>query len=167
MHRNSYVKRLLQSQEIVYKYLDEISVVKSGVRTKSDQGSKQRSHSNPFPVYGAGGLDRYIDKYVHDQTSVILPGSGSLEKLFYVTEPFYCLGSVFYTVIDTEFINPRYLYYYLSTINLLSLSGQSSGRLGISRANYNKLLLPIPPLNVQCQLIDDLDKFENLHDALS
>ena len=56
--------------------------------------------------------------------------------------------------------NLKYCYYYMSTINFDTTEHK---RLWISR--YSKIKIPIPPLEVQAQIVEKLDHFNDLvHD---
>lgn len=53
-----------------------------------------------YPVYGSGGIMTYISDYVYDKPSVLIPRKGSIDKLYYVEEPFWNVDTIFYTDID-------------------------------------------------------------------
>ena len=80
--------------------------------------------SGKYPVYGSGGIMRYVDSYLYDKPSILLPRKGSLPNIQYAKYPFWCVDTTYYTEIKTEIANPYYLYYYL---RLLDLSQLDSG----------------------------------------
>lgn len=50
-----------------------------------------------YPVYGSGGIMAYIDHYAYNKPSVLIPRKGSIDKLYYVEEPFWNVDTIFYT----------------------------------------------------------------------
>ncbi len=64
-----------------------------------------------IPVYGSGGIMRYGDKYLYDQPSVLIPRKGTLSNIFFVEKPFWTVDTMFWTIIDSSTILPKYLYY--------------------------------------------------------
>jgi len=113
------------------------------------------------PVYGSGGVIRYVDSYIYDRESVLIPRKGSLSNLYYVNTPFWVVDTIFYTKIDENVINPKYFYYYLKTLNLAKMN-TAGGVPSLTRTLLNKILVPIPPLPVQEEIVRILDKFTAL-----
>ena len=52
------------------------------------------------PVYGTGGVMRYIDTFAYNKPSVLIPRKGSIDKLYYVDVPFWTVDTIFYTEIN-------------------------------------------------------------------
>jgi len=67
-----------------------------------------------IPVYGSGGIMRYAEKALYAKESILIPRKGTLTNLFYVTEPFWSVDTMFYTVINEIRIR-KYLFYLLKT----------------------------------------------------
>ena len=88
-----WLQRLLDQYApngVEWKKLGEVLRIKNG----SDY--KQFGHGN-VPVYGSGGIMTYVDTYVYDKPSVLIPRKGSLDKLYYVDVPFWNVDTIFYT----------------------------------------------------------------------
>jgi len=117
------------------------------------------------PVYGSGGVIRYVDSYIYDRESVLIPRKGSLSNLYYVNTPFWVVDTIFYTKIDENVINPKYFYYYLKTLNLAKMN-TAGGVPSLTRTLLNKILVPIPPLSIQEEIVRILDKFTALEAEL-
>jgi type I restriction enzyme S subunit len=73
------------------------------------------------PVYGSGGIMRYAEKALCYKESILIPRKGTLTNLFYVTEPFWSVDTMFYTIINEDCIR-KYLFYLLKTLNLASMN---------------------------------------------
>ncbi|OFQ56298.1 restriction endonuclease [Fusobacterium sp. HMSC065F01] len=119
-----------------------------------------------IPVYGSGGIINYIDTYIYDKESVLIPRKGSIGNLFYVDKPFWTVDTIFYTVIDKDIVIPKYVYYYLSKVNLEKLN-TAGGVPSLTQTVLNKILIPLPPLEEQQKIVDILDRFDNLCNDIS
>ncbi|MCL4584931.1 restriction endonuclease subunit S [Fusobacterium nucleatum] len=119
-----------------------------------------------IPVYGSGGIINYIDTYIYDKESVLIPRKGSIRNLFYVDKPFWTVDTIFYTVIDKDIVIPKYVYYYLSKVNLEKLN-TAGGVPSLTQTVLNKILIPLPPLEEQQKIVDILDRFDNLCNDIS
>ena len=119
-----------------------------------------------IPVYGSGGIINYIDTYIYDKESVLIPRKGSIGNLFYVDKPFWTVDTIFYTIIDKEIVIPKYLYYYLSKLNLEKLN-TAGGVPSLTQTVLNKILIPLPSLEEQQRIVDILDRFDKLCNDIS
>ena len=119
-----------------------------------------------IPVYGSGGIINYIDTYIYDKESVLIPRKGSIGNLFYVEKPFWTVDTIFYTIINKEIVIPKYLYYYLSKLNLEKLN-TAGGVPSLTQTVLNKILIPLPSLEEQQRIVDILDRFDNLCNDIS
>ena len=119
-----------------------------------------------IPVYGSGGIINYIDTYIYDKESVLIPRKGSIGNLFYVDKPFWTVDTIFYTVIDKDIVIPKYVYYYLSKVNLEKLN-TAGGVPSLTQTVLNKILIPLPPLEEQQKIVDILDRFDKLCNDIS
>ncbi|TCO06965.1 restriction endonuclease subunit S [Natronoflexus pectinivorans] len=70
------------------------------------------------PLYGSGGIMRYVEKAIYDKPSIMIPRKGSLNNLFYEDNPFWTVDTLFWTIINEEKVDPKYLFYLLSLHNL-------------------------------------------------
>ena len=62
-----------------------------------------------IPVYGSGGIMRYVDTALYDKKSVLIPRKGSLGNLFFVNKPFWTVDTLFYTY-DYKNLIPKFLF---------------------------------------------------------
>ena len=119
-----------------------------------------------IPVYGSGGIINYIDTYIYDKESVLIPRKGSIGNLFYVDKSFWTVDTIFYTVIDKDVVIPKYLYYYLSKMNLEKLN-TAGGVPSLTQTVLNKILISLPSLEEQERIVDILDRFDKLCNDIS
>ena len=143
---------------VEFKRLGDIVRIKNGKDHKSlDDGD--------HPVYGSGGIMRYANAYAYDKPSVLIPRKGSLGNLFYVDVPFWNVDTIFYTEIDESQVLPRFLYFFLTTAGLGEMN-QAGGVPSQTQSVLNELRIPVPPLEVQREIVKVLDTFTKLEAEL-
>ena len=144
---------------VEYKRLGDVLVIKNGRDYKSFK-------SGNVPVYGSGGIMAYIDTAVYDKPSVLIPRKGSLEKLYYVDKPFWNVDTIFYTEINTELVCPKFVYYWLAKQHLERLN-KAGGVPSLTQAVLNKVTIPVPPLEIQREIVRILNNFAELTGKLT
>ena len=154
----SYLEKLLDGVEVAWLPLEEVAKIKHGKDWK-------KLGDGDIPVYGSGGVMGYVDTYAHDKPSVLIPRKGSITNVFYVESPFWNIDTIYYTEINTSMVVPKYLYHFILTVDLMALD-TGSGRPSLTQAILNNLQIPIPPLQVQQEIVDILDKFTKLEAEL-
>jgi type I restriction enzyme S subunit len=132
-------------------------------KIKYGKDHKKLSEGN-IPVYGTGGIMRYVDAALYDQKSVLIPRKGSLGNLYFVNEPFWTVDTLFYTEIDEVQILPEFFYYKLKTYDLTNMNVGSAVP-SLTTAVLNQIELELPPLDIQTKIVKILslldDKIEN------
>ena len=113
------------------------------------------------PVYGTGGIMTYTSKFAYDKPSVLIPRKGSIDKLYYVEEPFWNVDTIFYTEINEEQAIPKYVFYCLENEHLEELN-TAGGVPSLTQAVLNKVKVYIPSLNEQKEIVSKLDKLYSL-----
>ena len=114
-----------------------------------------RDHKNldngNIPVYGSGGIMRYVDSFIYDKPSVLIPRKGTLSNLFLVSEKFWTVDTLFWTIIDETIVSPEFLYYQLLTKNLVDMNVGSAVP-SLTTTLLNELRLKIPSLETQSSI---------------
>ena len=87
-------------------FLEELLQIKNG----SDH--KNLPDGN-IPVFGSGGVMRYVNKAICNEESILLPRKGTLSNIQYTNEPFWTVDTLYYSIINKDKVVPYYLYYYL------------------------------------------------------
>ena len=153
----NYIDRLVAElcpDGVDYRPLGEVAKIKNG------KGYKDFLPGN-IPVYGSGGVMTYVDTFAYDKPTVLIPRKGSLGNLFYLEEPFWNVDTIFYTEIDESCVIPKYLFYVLRSAELEKLN-TAGGVPSLTQKVLNKVLIPVPPLEIQEAIVEILDKFTNL-----
>ena len=129
------------------------------VKIKNGKGHKMLSNGK-FPVLGSGGIMRYVDKFLYDKPSVLLPRKGTLDNIQYCDVPFWTVDTLYYTEVNTNLANPYYLYRYLSLLDLSNLDS-GTGVPSMTFDNYYGLKIFLPNIEKQtkiAQILQTLDK---------
>ena len=117
------------------------------------------------PVYGTGGIMTHVDTPAYSKPSVLIPRKGSLSKLYYVDCPFWTVDTIFYTEIDEKSVIPKFLFYFLSTMHLEEMN-QAGGVPSLTQTVLNGIRIPVPPLEIQREIVRILDNFTKLEAEL-
>lgn len=142
-----------------YCELSEVLTIKNGKDYKA-------YGEGDIPVYGSGGIMTYIDKSAYNNPSVLIPRKGSLDKLYYVDTPFWNVDTIFYTDIDDSKAIPKYIYYCLQKEHLERLN-TAGGVPSLTQSVLNKVVIPVPPMEVQSEIVRILDTFTELTTELT
>ena len=74
-----------------------------------------------IPVYGSGGVMRFVERPLYEHESVLIPRKGSLNNIIYVNQPFWSVDTMFYT--EMKLCNvAKYVYFYLKSQNLAAMN---------------------------------------------
>ena len=107
----------------------------------------------------------YVNKCAYDKPSVLIPRKGSLDKLYYVDTPFWNVDTIFYTEIYTNIVEPRYVFYCLRKEHLEQYN-TAGGVPSLTQTTLNKIRIPVPPLEIQREIVRILDIFTELEEKL-
>ena len=112
-----------------------------------------------IPVYGTGGIISYINEFLSNDESILLPRKGSLSNIIYVNQPFWTVDTMYWTYVNKEIVLPKYLYFYLK---LLDLSSRDSGSTlpSMTFDAYYELEVEIPNIKEQKKILDLLNPIE-------
>ena len=99
-----------------------------------------------IPVYGSGGIMRYVDQYLYNKESVLIPRKGSLNNVMYINRPFWTVDTMFYTRMKIEGI-AKFIYLFMSPKDLLSMNSGSAVP-SMTVDILNKIQIITPPINI-------------------
>lgn len=118
--------------------------------------------SNGYPVYGANGKIGFYNTYTHEHPTVMITCRGATCGTINISEPkSYINGNAMALDNLKDTVHFKYLYYYLSQYefkNVISGSAQPQ----ITGQGLQNVTLPLPPLHIQEQIADTLDKADDL-----
>lgn len=109
---------------------------------------KVLSDTGTIPIYGTGGLIGYATESLYDKPSVLIGRKGTIGKVKYVDHPFWTVDILFYTIINTDIVLPKYLYYVMSLIDLNNYN-EGTTIPSLRTETLNRLVFSIPPIEDQ------------------
>ncbi|MCD7823904.1 MAG: restriction endonuclease subunit S [Oscillospiraceae bacterium] len=135
--------------------LSELATIKYGKNQKA-----VASENGSVPIYGTGGLMGYATEFLYDKPSVLVGRKGTIDKVRYVTHPFWTVDTLFYTIVNDDVIRPHYLYYLLS---LLDLNQYNEGTTipSLRTDTLNRIEFDVPDLTVQDEILSVLEPIED------
>lgn len=123
--------------------LSELATIKYGKNQK-----KVLSEDGNIPIYGTGGLMGYATMALYDKPSVLIGRKGTIGKVKYVEHPFWTVDTLFYTIINTNIVIPKYLYYVMSLIDLNNYN-EGTTIPSLRTETLNRLEFDIPSIEEQ------------------
>lgn len=132
------------------------------------QGGKDYKHlgKGDVPVYGSGGIMTYVDGFSGQGPSVLLPRKGSISNIFFVEGPFWIVDTIFSTQIDESRVLAKFFYYVLRNLRIERLNTSNAARPALTRKVIDRIRIPVPPLEVQREIVRILDLFTSLEAEL-
>lgn len=95
-----------------------------------------------YPVYGSGGIMRYVEKPLFTGESVLIPRKGTLNNVIYVNGAFWSVDTMFYTKMLRPNI-AKFVYHLVKSKDLASLnSGSAVPSMTTSILNAIQLYIP-------------------------
>lgn len=114
----------------------------------------------PFPLYGSGGIMRYVEKPLYSEASILIPRKGTLSNLFFLDKPFWSVDTMFYSIINKQLAFPKYLYYTLKTFDLASLNVGSAVP-SLTTEVLNDVLVSVPDIETQTAIAEILSSLDD------
>jgi len=106
-----------------------------------------------YPVYGSGGIMRYVERPLYDKESVLIPRKGTLNNVMYVNQPFWSVDTMFYTEMRLPNV-AKFVYHFVKAKDLASMNAGSAVP-SMTTDILNAMEVAIPPASV-------LEEFESL-----
>lgn len=135
-------------------FLSDLVTIKYGKNQK-----KVVSEYGNVPIYGTGGLMGYATDFLYDKPSVLIGRKGTISKVKYVEQPFWTVDTLFYTVINTDLVIPKYLYYVMIQLDLNNYN-EGTTIPSLRRETLYNLEFDIPPIDEQKKIISCLKPLE-------
>ena len=134
--------------------LSDLATIKYGKNQK-----KVLSDSGNIPIYGTGGLMGYATTALYDKPSVLIGRKGTIGKVKYVEHPFWTVDTLFYTIVNTDIVLPKYLYYVMSLIDLNNYN-EGTTIPSLRTETLNRLEFDIPSLEEQGTILSCLNPID-------
>ena len=134
--------------------LSDLATIKYGKNQK-----KVLSENGNIPIYGTGGLMGYATTALYDKPSVLIGRKGTIGKVKYVEHPFWTVDTLFYTIVNTDIVLPKYLYYVMSLIDLNNYN-EGTTIPSLITETLNRLEFDIPSLVEQETILSCLNPID-------
>ena len=135
--------------------LGELVQIKYGKNQK-----KVFSEEGTIPIYGTGGLMGYATEALYDKPSVLIGRKGSIGKVRYVDHPFWTVDTLFYTIVNTELVLPKYLFYLMSQMDLNAYN-EGTTIPSLRTETLNRLEFDIPSIEEQKEVLSYLEPIDD------
>ena len=112
-----------------------------------------------YPVFGSGGVMRYVDSFLYNKPSVLLPRKGTLNNIQYANKPFWTVDTLYYTEVNEKKVNAYYLYNYLKLLDLSNLDS-GTGVPSMTFDSYYNLTVKLPSLEIQNKVAKSLSHID-------
>ncbi len=127
--------------------------------------AKNKRNPGIYPYYGANGIQDYIDSYIFDGDFVLVGEDGSVINKDNTPVVNWASGKIWVNnhahVLQTKNeLKLKFLYFYLQTIDVSYCVAGTPPK--INQENLKKIAIPIPPLEIQQEIVKILDQFSLL-----
>lgn len=125
----------------------------------------KKLNDGKFPCLGSGGIMRYVDSYLYDDESILIPRKGSLNNIMFQNSPFWTVDTMFWSKIDKSKVFPKYLFYQLTLIDYENLNVGSAVP-SLTVPVINEIEIQLPPLPEQKAIASVLSSLDDKIDLL-
>ena len=128
--------------------------------------SKEIKESGKYKVYGANGVIGFYDKYNHEEQEILVTCRGATCGTINFSEPqSWVTGNAMVVhPKDEKVLNQRYLYFVLESSDLSkTITGAAQPQ--ITRASLSPFKIPLPPLEIQEQIVGELENYQKVIDG--
>ncbi|MDL2317697.1 restriction endonuclease subunit S [Eubacteriales bacterium OttesenSCG-928-A19] len=123
-------------------------------------GKNQMQVEDPngqYPIYGSGGIMGYANDFLCPANTVVIGRKGTINRPIFVDEPFWNVDTAFGLKANEKILFPKYLYYFCEKFDFTQLNTTVTIP-SLTKTNLLKIAIPLPPLPVQQQIADVLDR---------
>ena len=119
-----------------------------------------------FTAYSASGPDGILPYFDYDCEAVVISAIGALAgKTWYAEGKWSCIkNTIRFFSLDESIVTTKFLYWYTSTDGFWPRRG--SAQPFISKGDADKILIAVPPVQIQDHIVRVLDAFTELEDEL-
>ncbi|KNE05044.1 restriction endonuclease subunit S [Helicobacter pylori] len=167
MHKIETLLQTLAPKGVEFRKLGEVCEILDNRRIPI---AKNKRNPGIYPYYGANGIQDYIDSYIFDGDFVLVGEDGSVINKDNTPVVNWASGKIWVNnhahVLQTKNeLKLKFLYFYLQTIDVSYCVAGTPPK--INQENLKKITIPIPPLEVQQEIVKILDAFTELNTELN
>ncbi|GAA8325038.1 hypothetical protein HpBT193_08360 [Helicobacter pylori] len=167
MHKIERLLQTLAPKGVEFRKLGEVCEILDNRRIPI---AKNKRNPGIYPYYGANGIQDYIDSYIFDGDFVLVGEDGSVINKDNTPVVNWASGKIWVNnhahVLQTKNeLKLKFLYFYLQTIDVSYCVAGTPPK--INQENLKKITIPIPPLEIQQEIVKILDAFTELNTELN
>ncbi len=165
MHKIERLLQTLAPKGVEFRKLGEVCEIIRGKRVTK----KEILDKGKYPVVSGGiGFMGYLNEYNREENTITIAQYGTAGFVNWQNQKFWA-NDVCFSVIPKKTLINRYLYYVLTNMQnyLYSISNRSAIPYSISSNNIMQITIPIPPLEIQQEIVKILDAFTELNTELN
>ncbi|WQU88967.1 restriction endonuclease subunit S [Helicobacter pylori] len=165
MNKIELLLHTLAPKGVEFRKLGEVCEIIRGKRVTK----KEILDKGKYPVVSGGiGFMGYLNEYNREENTITIAQYGTAGFVNWQNQKFWA-NDVCFSVIPKETLINRYLYYVLTNMQnyLYSISNRSAIPYSISSNNIMQITIPIPPLEIQQEIVKILDAFTELNTELN
>ncbi len=165
MHKIERLLQTLAPKGVEFRKLGEVCEIIRGKRVTK----KEILDKGKYPVVSGGiGFMGYLNEYNREENTITIAQYGTAGFVNWQNQKFWA-NDVCFSVIPKETLINRYLYYVLTNMQnyLYSILNRSAIPYSISSNNIMQITIPIPPLEIQQEIVKILDAFTELNTELN
>lgn len=126
--------------------------------------SKEIKQTGKYKVFGANGVIGFYDKHNHEDAEVLITCRGATCGTINMSEPKSWITGNAMIVKPKDNLDKNFLFYFLKSTNLKSvISGSAQPQ--ITRASLSPFKIPLPPIEIQKQLVAEMEEQEKIIEA--
>jgi type I restriction enzyme M protein len=128
--------------------------------------SKEITENGPYKVFGANGVIGFYDNYNHEDEEVLITCRGATCGNVNMSEPYSWItgNAMVVSPKDRNVLSKAYLYYILREFNFTTvISGSAQPQ--ITRSNLSKVKIPLPPFDVQQEIVTEIESYQKVIDG--
>jgi len=140
----------------------EIYYWKDVLNIKNGKNQKQvEDIEGKYPIYGSGGIIGYSNAYICNENTIIIGRKGNINKPILVKEKFWNVDTAFGLEVKKDKISYYYLYYFCLFYDF-EIHNKAVTIPSLVKSDLEKILLPIPPIDLQNKFAERIEKIEKL-----
>lgn len=165
-----YKQNFATTGRVDFELLGNVCQIISG---QSPEGKFYNIQEEGMPFYQ--GKTEFTDKYlgkplkwtkqitkVAPKGSIVMSVRAPVGPVNIVNDCNVCIGRGLAAIICTEKINSEFLFYYLRSIEKQITGTTGTAFASISRAEIQKIKIPLPPLEIQKQIVAEIDGYQKI-----
>lgn len=158
----SRLEELIQElcpEGVEYRKLEDCCTVLDKKRKPVKKAARE---AGEYPYYGANGIQDYVSDYIFDGIFVLVGEDGSVITKTGTPVVTWAEGKIWvnnhaHIIEGTDDVLLRYLFHYIQTIDVTNLIHGNIPKL--TGRDFRALQIPVPPLEVQREIVRILDSF--------